>query len=95
MFLEVKFRLCNQFTKSNKGLFQPQITVDKKLSQLGYETLSNNKQKQGIIWNGYKLDPSLSNKKTKVFHNPTNPKVSVVYICTTLNPAGGKILRMI
>ena len=92
---EVKDRLRNQFTKRNKGTFAPEYTLDKKFAQLGYEPLSNTqKYDEALHGTGYRLDPSLSNEETKVFHNPTTHQVTMAHHGTALNkPSRWKDLK--
>jgi hypothetical protein len=62
-----------------------EVLNHKKSAQLGYESLD----KPGVFekklrGTGYSLEPSLSKKETKVFHNPHTKEVTVVYRGTAL-----------
>ena len=53
-----------------------------------------NKYDEVLHRTGFKLDPSLSNEETKVFHNPTPKQVSVTYHGTALiKPSRWKDLK--
>ena len=58
----------------------------KKIALLGYESFDRlGVFDQKLRGTGYKLDPSLSNEDTNVFHNPVTKQVSVAYQGTALN----------
>ena len=94
---DIKDRLRNQFTKRNRGTYDADIAQQQKLAELGYEPLQNqDKYQQTLANTGYQLDPSLSNKETKVFHNPETKEVTVAYRGTALNkPSRWKDLKAI
>ena len=78
-------RVKNQFFKRGHAPILQEVLNPKKSAQLGYESLDKpgvfEKKLRGM---GYSLEPSLSNKETKVFHNPHTKEVTIVYRGTAL-----------
>ena len=82
-----KSETCDEtvFTRYKHQLILQEVLNHKKSAQLGYESLDKpgvfEKKLRGM---GYSLELSLSNKETKVFHNPHTKEVTVVYRGTAL-----------